>query len=153
MQIRRMGEGKLAPLAKLYRRSEKLRGLVERGGVVGKGERYPEEAIAVPSGEQTVREEMEEIVKDDLKKSKSRKRAREEEHLQGDGSKAKAGKEKEWRRVRQAVSSLAKGHETADGKKQKKEMIVKLSVDWDRLYIKSSGRMVVLADREVTVSP
>ena len=112
-EVRRLYEGRLGPLAKLKKRSESMKKLLEQGAAVEDGERFPEMAIPVPTLVDGVP-----VIKDTVKR-KTKKRGR------------KAGDEDD-------VS------QTPAAKKQKKDGIVKLPVNWNQLHVQENGKMVIL---------
>lgn len=124
-QIRQLGHGRLSPLAKLSRRSKALKRKIDLGDEVKDDERFPEMAILVPKivdGVYTI-----------------------------EGGQLKTTIEKRG----QVGVPASTAEESApvlqknNTKKQKKGMVIKLSVDWARLHVRKNGRMVILEEGEV----
>ncbi|KAF9700250.1 hypothetical protein EKO04_001569 [Ascochyta lentis] len=135
-QIRQLHGGRLGPLAKLARRSEalkfKLESESESGSVVFDDERFPEMAIPVPAfvdGMYTIGD-------------------RNVDPVSAVEGKTYAVKE-ESKEAHEEVGSEIDALEIPKAQEQKKEQVVKLSVDWERLHVGKDGKMVVLEEGEV----
>ncbi|KZM28495.1 uncharacterized protein EKO05_0005981 [Ascochyta rabiei] len=146
-QIRQLHRGRLGPLAKLARRSGALKFKLEGEGegeldhVVLHKERFPNMAVPVPTlvdGTYVVGDQGSVSVRT----------------VQGEISSVKdSNVAREGKGAREEVGSEMGASEATTAQTEKEEMVVKLSVDWARLYVQKDGEMVIQEEGEVCEMP
>ena len=112
MQIKQLYEGRLSPLAKLRKRSEYMKMLLELGRAISHEDRYPKMAIPIPT------------VANGMYMSKDSEKITEKRKLK-------------------EVQGAVEISEMTVAKRQRKEQIIKLSVNWARLRVGQDGSMSV----------
>ena len=143
MEICALGQGRLGPLFKLAKRSEAFVRKIKAGEVIEKDARFPKMAIPVP----TVVHGMY-ATENKKEKEGDRKRVVDDSEMKT----AAFGEEAKKQKLEESDSEQCMPKSPA-AKEQKKEQVIKLSVDWARLHIRMDGQMAVLEDGEVYKSP
>jgi hypothetical protein len=136
-QICQLREGRLGPLAKLAKRSEALKLKCELGRDVLRQERFPDMAVPVP------------VVVDGMYVSEDCGVGPVSDvDIVKDGSVAGDTEE-----TREDVGHESDARNTMDVQTKKRELIIKLPVDWALLDVREDGKMVVLDEGEVSERP